>query len=83
MLSHPVVSDFAAPRTVAHQAHLTVAFSRHEYWSGLPFPTPGMLLLKVTSVDFCGGPVVKNLPASVGDTGLIPGPGRFHMLLGS
>ena len=29
--------------------------------------------------DFPGGTVVKNLPANVGDTGWIPGPGRFHM----
>ena len=29
------------------------------------------------------GPVVKNLPATAGDMGLIPGPGRFHMLRGS
>ena len=28
---------------------------------------------------FLGGSVVKNLPANAGDTGLIPGPGRFHM----
>ena len=28
-----------------------------------------------------GGPVVKNLPASAGDTSLIPGPGRFHFLV--
>jgi len=26
-----------------------------------------------------GFPVVRNLPASAGDTGLIPGPGRLHM----
>ena len=25
------------------------------------------------------GPVVKNLPANAGDTGSIPGPGRFHL----
>ena len=30
--------------------------------------------------DFPGGPVAKNLPAIVGDTGSILGPGRFHML---
>ena len=30
-------------------------------------------------LDFAGGPVVKNLPANAGDTGLIPGLGRFHM----
>ena len=29
------------PWTVARQAPLTMEFSRQEYWSGLPFPTPG------------------------------------------
>ena len=29
--------------------------------------------------DFSGGPVAKNLPANAGNTGSIPGPGRFHM----
>ena len=28
------------PRTVAHQAPLSVGFPRQEYWSGLPFPSP-------------------------------------------
>ena len=28
--------------TVAHQAPLSIAFSRQEYWSGLPFPSPPM-----------------------------------------
>ena len=32
---------FAAPLTVAHQAPLFMEFLRQEYWSGLPFPTPG------------------------------------------
>ena len=27
--------------TVAHQAPLSMKFSRQEYWSGLPFPPPG------------------------------------------
>ena len=31
------------------------------------------------SLGFPGGAVVKNLPASSGDTGLSPGPGRSHM----
>ena len=34
---------FATPRTVAHQAPLFMGFSWQEYWSGLPFPTPGDL----------------------------------------
>ena len=29
--------------TVAHQAPLSMGFSRQEYWSGLPFPLPGDL----------------------------------------
>ena len=33
------------------------------------------------SQGFPGGLVVKNLPANIGDTGLIPGLGRSHMPL--
>ena len=29
--------------TVAHQAPLSMRFSRQEYWSGLPFPSPADL----------------------------------------
>ena len=34
---------FATPRTVAHQALLSMGFSKKEYWSVLPFPFPGDL----------------------------------------
>ena len=30
----------ASPRTAAHQAPPSLGFSRQEYWSGLPFPSP-------------------------------------------
>ena len=30
----------ATPQTAAHQAPLSLGFSRQEYWSGLPFPSP-------------------------------------------
>ena len=33
----------AIPWTVAHQAPLSMGFSRQEHWSGLPFPSPGDL----------------------------------------
>ena len=33
----------ATPWTVAHQASPSMGFSRQEYWSGLPFPSPGDL----------------------------------------
>ena len=34
---------FATPWTVAYQAPLSMGFSRQEYWSGVPFPSPGDL----------------------------------------
>ena len=34
---------FATPWTAAHQAPPSMGFSRQEYWSGLPFPSPGDL----------------------------------------
>ena len=34
---------FAPPWTVAHQVPLPMEFSRQEYWSWVPFPTPGSL----------------------------------------
>ena len=40
-LSH--VWFFATPWTVAYQASPSMGFSRQEYWSGLPFPSPGDL----------------------------------------
>ena len=40
-LSH--VRLFATPWTVAYQAPPSMGFSSLEYWSGLPFPSPGDL----------------------------------------
>ena len=43
LFSHQVLSDsLATPRTVAHQAPLSMR-SQEEYWSRLPFPFPGSL----------------------------------------
>ena len=41
MLIH--VRLFVTPWTVARQAPLSIEFSRKEYWSRLPFPSPGNL----------------------------------------
>jgi len=38
--SCPTLCD---PWTVVGQAPLSIGFSRQEYWSGLPFPSPGDL----------------------------------------
>ena len=45
-VSHVVVSDSVVPWTVAHQAPLSMEFSREEDWSGLPYPSP-----KCPSID--------------------------------
>ena len=41
LLSH--VRLFATPWAIAYQAPPSMGFSRQEYWSGLPFPSPGDL----------------------------------------
>ena len=44
LFSCQVMSDsFVTPWTVAHQTPLSMGFPRQEYWSGLPFPSPGDL----------------------------------------
>ena len=40
-VSHVQLS--VTPWTVARQAPLSMEFSRQDYWSGLPFPSPGDL----------------------------------------
>ena len=37
------MSNSATPLTVDHQVPPSMEFFRQEYWSGLPFPTPGDL----------------------------------------
>ena len=52
---------FATSWTVAHQVPLSMGFSRQDYWSGFPFPTPGDLLnpgikpLSLVSPALAGG----------------------------
>ena len=41
---------FATPWTAAHQAPPSMGFSRQEYWSGVPLPSPNKLL----TVFLCG-----------------------------
>ena len=52
-VNHSMESDsFVTPWTVAHQASLSMGFSRQEYWSECPFPTLGDLAdlgIKLTS----------------------------------
>ena len=83
------VQLFVVLWTVAHQAPLSIRFSRQEYWSRLSFPSPGVFLTQgsIPRLLLCGqilyllshGTVIKNLPAHAGearDLGSIPGLGR-------
>ena len=59
------------PWTVAHQAPLSMEFSRQEYWSGLPFLTPGDL------PDAWNEPVS---PALTGGFFITEVPGNLHIV---
>ena len=43
------------PWTVAHQAPLSMGFSRQEYWGGLPFPSPGSGSFQMSQFFTSGG----------------------------
>ena len=66
---------FATPWAVAHQAPLSMEFSRQEYWSGLPFPTsrdlsnPGIESKSLAS------------PALAGRFFTTEPPGKLHIIL--
>ena len=50
--------SFVIPQTVARQARLSMGFPNQEYWSRLPFPSPGHLLdpgIKPESPALAGG----------------------------
>ena len=52
LFSRSVVFNSATSWTVAHQASLSMGFSRQDYWSGLPFPSPGNMLPYVVKSNF-------------------------------
>ena len=49
---------FVNPWTVAHQAPLSMAFPRQEYWSGSPFPPPGDLPAPKIKLTFLKSPAL-------------------------
>jgi len=50
-LSH--VRLLATPWTAAYQAPLSMGFSRQEYWSGVPLPSPNESEVKVLVAESC------------------------------
>ena len=60
--------SFATPCTVAHQTSLSMGFPRQEYWSELPFPSPGNLPdpgMEPVAPVLAGRFLTTELPASV------------------
>ena len=65
MCACSVISDSVTPWTVACQTPLSMEFSRQEYWSGLPFPSPGDLPtpgVEPVSPALAGGFFTAELP---------------------
>ena len=61
------VQLFAAPSAVVHQASLSMEFSRQEYWSGLPCPSPGALPDPGMEPAFLMSPAVASLDKKKAD----------------
>ena len=76
---------FAIPWTLAYEARLSMEFSRQEYWSGLPFPSPGPAKREAMLDDPGLGAsqvalLVKNPSANaddIRDVGSIPSLGKY------
>ena len=64
---------FAIPWTVAYQDPLSMEFSRQEYWSGLPFPSPE---------DLSDPGIEPRSPALQADTLPSELPGKFKLVVG-
>ena len=61
---------FATPWTIAYQALPSMRFSRQEYWSGLPFPSPGDLPdpgIEARSPAFQADTLTSETPGSLPD----------------
>ena len=68
------MSDSATPWSVARQAPLSMAFPRQEYWSGLPFPSPG---------DLPNPGIEPGSPTLQADDLLSEPPGKSHFSRGT
>ena len=81
--SCPILCDLV-DCTVAHQAPMSMGFSKQEYWSGLPFPPPG---------DLPDPGIKPAVPALQADSLLLESPGKspeshdsaehFHLFISS
>ena len=76
-------STLSDPWTVARQAPLSKGFSRQEYWSGLPFPSPGDL--PDPGVETARSGQSRSLPATCSETSRTMGSSslEYHLWVSS
>ena len=86
LLSHfSCVRLCATPQTAAHQAPLSMGFSRQEYWNGVPLPSPHdlsilfflFLCFDITDSSFKGK--IKHLSSHLLSTASLPQPQVLHL----
>ena len=65
----------ATPWTAAYQAPLPMGFSRQEYWSGVPFPSPLLELTPIKDVFF----IIGDWNAKIGSQGTPGVTGKFGL----
>ena len=56
----------ATPQTAAHQAPVSMGFSRQEYWSGVPLPSPGNRLVVDVNSAAVLVPIVIDVVKAIG-----------------
>jgi len=71
-----VVSNSATLWTVTHQVPLSMGFTRQEYWSGLPFPSPGDLPNSGIEPRSLTSPAKQEILGSTAEPGRSPGEGN-------
>ena len=62
----------ATPWTAAYQAPLSMAFSRQEYWSGLPLPSPSPTSVLCNSVENCDSVISHHSLAGLNNRSSLP-----------
>ena len=74
-----VMSDSATPWPVPGQAPLSMQFSRQEYWSGLPIPSPGDLSNPGIEPPSCVSCIGRQVLYHLNDLGsLLYTPANYH-----
>ena len=56
---------FSTPWSAAYQAPPSMGFSRQEYWSGVPLPSPRLLLVLIKWLKYVLKPIIRKIPVKI------------------